>query len=138
MKVYLASPFFNEKEIEFVSKAEKLLRQRGYEVYSPREHENREEKYTKGWAETVFKMDINAIQEADITVALYDGNYSDSGTAWECGYTYGLKKPLVAVHLGEKANLMIFESARANISIDEIKTYDFENLPKKDYAGDMI
>ncbi len=138
MKIYLASPFFNDREIDFLSRAEKILRQRGLEVYSPREHENREEKYTQGWAENVFKMDITAIQNADITVAMYDGNYSDSGTAWECGYTYGLNKPLIAVHIGKKANLMIFRSARANISIDELATYDFESLPTKEYVGDMI
>lgn len=108
MKIYLASPFFNNEEIAFLSKAEEVLRGRGFEVYSPREHEACEEKYTADWAEAVFQMDITAIQNADVTVALYHGDYSDSGTAWECGYTCGLNKPLVAVHTGEKANLMVF------------------------------
>ena len=90
MKVYLASPFFNNEEIRNVATAEEILRRKGLDVYSPREHEDRAEAGTREWSENIFAMDVTAIKEADIVVMLYYGNYSDSGTAWECGYAFGL------------------------------------------------
>lgn len=35
MKIYLASPFFNEAELEIYRRAIALLRAEGYEVYVP-------------------------------------------------------------------------------------------------------
>ena len=42
--IYLASPFFNEFELECVKRAEKILSDRGFELFSPRLHEVRENK----------------------------------------------------------------------------------------------
>ena len=44
MKIYLASPFFNEDELNDVIRAEKILLGRGFEVFSPRLHEVRTDK----------------------------------------------------------------------------------------------
>ena len=44
MKVYLASPFFSEKELEAVREAEEILEQRGFTVFSPRKYQISEEK----------------------------------------------------------------------------------------------
>ena len=41
MKIYLASPFFTDEETLVVATVENILRRRGYEVFSPREHEVR-------------------------------------------------------------------------------------------------
>ena len=139
MNIYLASPFFNDRELEYVSRAEQVLRGRGFEVFSPREHEDREHEVgTRAWSETIFASDKNAIHTCDVMVMLYHGNYSDSGTAWECGYAFGLGKPVIVVQLGENSNLMVHEGSHANITIDELESYDFENLPAKVYSGAMI
>lgn len=139
MKVYLASPFFNDKENLFVQRAEDILRGRGFEVFSPREHEDREHEVgSRKWSESIFAMDRSEIHRCDVMVMLYHGNYSDSGTAWECGYAYGLGKPVVVVQLGENSNLMVHEGSHTNISIDELETYDFETMPEKVYSGSMI
>jgi nucleoside 2-deoxyribosyltransferase len=139
MKIYLASPFFNEEENAWVENAEKILRNRGFDVYSPREHEVRDTDAvgTVKWANDTFFQDVHAIDESDCVVMLYHGNYSDSGTAWECGYAYAIDKEVICVQIGDVSNLMVHCSAIANITLEELKTYDFEEMPWIEYTGAM-
>ena len=140
MKIYLASPFFNETELENVEKAENILFKRGFEVFSPRLNEVRSEENIGSplWSKETFMNDRRFIDWADAVVMLYYGGYSDSGTAWECGYAFGTNTPVVAVHLGEDSNLMIHESCHTNISFDELSTYDFNKMPQLPYTGKMF
>lgn len=115
MKIYLASPLFTDYERKKVQRAASLLRNMGCEVYVPMEHsiENAWELPNYEWAKKVFDEDIKAIQEADEVYCIYYGLYSDSGTAWECGYAYALGKP---VHLidesNEEVSLMVVNGSR--------------------------
>jgi nucleoside 2-deoxyribosyltransferase len=142
MKIYLASPFFKPEEIAVVDLAEKTLRQKGLDVWSPRENEARDagEFGSPSWAKATFKMDFNAISECDVMVVLYHGNYSDSGTAWECGAAYALKKPVVLVHVhDDNSNIMMHVSAHANVQgIHGLSEYDFDSLLPISYEGSMI
>ena len=141
MKIYLAGPFFNEAEIQNIEYAEHVLTARGVEIFSPMRHEVRsEEPGSTAWARKIFEMDRKAILEADVMVAMYYGNYSDSGTAWECGYACALGKPVVLVHADPEAdaNIMMHASARSNLSLRELETYDFETLPAREYRGAML
>jgi len=135
-KIYLASPFFNEEENVWVENAENILRDRGFDVFSPREHEVREADLQK-WARYNFNADVNAILDCDCIVMLYHGNYSDSGTAWECGYAYAMAIPVVCVQLGNLSNLMVHCSAVANIKLADLIDYDFEKMPRINYTGAM-
>lgn len=141
MKLYLASPFFHAYELSCVQRAEQLLTARGFAVFSPRLHEVRTPVEDKArWSRDTFLSDRRALDEADIIVMLYHGAYSDSGTAWEAGYACAKGKPVVAVHVGKSgaaSNLMVHESAAANISLEELADYDFNTLPHKPYTGDM-
>ena len=140
MKIYLASPFFNEKELENVKIAEKILTERGFSLFSPRLNEVRTDENTQQswWSKETFMNDKKYIDWADVVVMLYYGGYSDSGTAWECGYAYGTNTPVVVVQLGEDSNLMVHEGCHSNITLEELKTYDFEMLPTKPYKGKMF
>lgn len=140
MKIYLASPFFNEKELENVKIAEKILKERGFSLFSPRLNEVRTDENTQQswWSKETFMNDKKFIDWADVVVMLYYGGYSDSGTAWECGYAYGTNTPVVVVQLGEDSNLMVHEGCHSNITLEEFKTYDFEMLPAKPYKGKMF
>lgn len=140
MKIYLASPFFNEKELENVNIAEKILTERGFSLFSPRLNEVRTDEITQQswWSKETFMNDKKFIDWADVVVMLYYGGYSDSGTAWECGYAYGTNTPVVVVQLGEDSNLMVHEGCHSNITLEELKTYDFEMLPAKPYKGKMF
>ncbi len=140
MKIYLASPFFNEEELKNVKTAEDILMSRGFDVFSPRLNEIRTDENTQQgwWSKETFINDRRFIDWADVVVMLYYGGYSDSGTAWECGYAYGTNTPVVVVHLGGNSNLMIHEGCHTNITLDELKDYDFNMMPAKNYQGKMF
>lgn len=104
MKIYLASPFFQKREIEIYQRAIAILRNKGYEVFVPQEHTipNGEKMPNTQWAKAVFDMDMEALKNCDAVVALNWGLYSDSGTAWECGAAYALGKPILQVICGHQ------------------------------------
>ena len=99
MKIYLASPFFTEAEIEVYRRAITLLRAEGYEVYVPQEHtiEDAWSLSNEDWASQVFIADLYAIDGCDVVMVLNFGMYSDSGTAWEAGYAYGKGKTVIQI-----------------------------------------
>jgi len=139
-KVYVASPFFNDKENEVLSKVENILREKGLDIFSPREHEIRDGNVGKPeWSIATFSHDKEAIDWCECVVMLYWGNYSDSGTAWECGYAYATNKPVVVLHLGESSNLMVHEGSYTNLlSIEELEKYDFDKMEKFSFTGKMF
>ena len=94
MKIYLASPWFKDNERVMYSQILNKIREQGHEVYAPIEHEipNAWDLSNAEWGKQVFFADIQAIQECDEVWVLNFGMYSDSGTAWECGYAYGIGK----------------------------------------------
>jgi len=140
MKIYLASPFFNETELKNVEYAEKVLTERGFDVFSPRLNEVRDvdKVGSQWWSKETFMNDRRFIDWADVMVMLYYGAYSDSGTAWECGYAYGTNTPVVVVQLGEDSNLMVHEGCHTNIKLEDLATYDFTMMPHNPYKGKMF
>lgn len=138
-RVYLASPFFDDKQCETLSKVENILRNKGLNVFSPREHDTTEGSMgDTSWSLDNFNICTRGIDCAEVVVALYYGNYSDSGTAWEMGYAFASHKPVIVVHLEDDSNLMIHESATSNImGIEELEKYDFDKMPRQRYKGQM-
>ena len=94
MKIYLASPWFKNNEQHMYTQMIQKMRADGFEVYAPIEHEipNAWDLSNADWGKEVFCADVQAIQESDEVWVLNFGMYSDSGTAWECGYAYGIGK----------------------------------------------
>lgn len=137
-KVYLASPFFNEKEIERMEKVRDILREKGLDVFVPMENQHKELEFgSLEWRKATFESDVNGIDTADVVVAIISENYDDSGTAWECGRAYTLNKPVVVVNVtGGTINLMIADSLHALItSYDELREYDFDKMEKIPYLN---
>ena len=138
-KIYLASPFFDDVELERVDKVREILDSKGLEVFSPKEHQNEHLEFGSiEWRKATFENDVKHIDWCDVVVAIIcKGNYDDSGTAWELGYAYATNKPVVLVNItGETINLMIADSIHALItSYDELKEYDFEKMEKKPYLN---
>lgn len=91
--IYLAAPFFNEKERSAVERLATELRGL-YKVYVPMEHtiEDAWNLSNNEWGKRVFDEDIRAIDNSKMVVVLDWGHYGDTGTAWECGYAYGKGK----------------------------------------------
>lgn len=94
MKIYLASPWFRNGEDVAMEWLRSKLRERGYEVHSPQELTipNAWGMSNDEWAHKVFMADIDAIDKCDEVWAINWGLYSDTGTAWECGYAYAKGK----------------------------------------------
>lgn len=140
MYIYIAGPFFNETEIRNIEYAEQILTEKGISFFSPMRHEERDElPGSSAWARKLFEMDRQAIEECDTVLTLYYGNYSDTGTAWECGYAYAKGKPVILVHAGgEDSNLMMHCGCHTNITLPELRTYDFDAMPVCEYTGKML
>lgn len=106
MKIYLASPLFDEIQKDKIKRVVKRLRREGHVVYSPMEHQIPDawelENYV--WSKKVFDEDLRALNEADVVYALYYGMDSDSGTAWEIGYAYAMEKQ-VNIFVSDEENL---------------------------------
>ena len=65
MKIYLASPFFNNEELAIYKQVIQQLRGMEHEVYVPQEHfiEGAWELSNAHWARAVYREDIKAIDE---------------------------------------------------------------------------
>lgn len=114
MNIYLASPLFTEYEREKVRDWAFSLRVQGHTVYVPMEHtiENAWSYPNHEWGKMVFEEDVKAIRECDKVYCLYHGLYSDSGTAWECGFAYGIGKPVYLIDASnEEVSLMVVNGA---------------------------
>ena len=101
-KVYLAGPFFNERETALVHTFAARLREK-YEVFVPMEHtaEGDVSEGSFAWGKEIFDIDVKGLEEADFVVALDHGFTSDAGTAWETGYAYAKGKPSYIVSVAE-------------------------------------
>lgn len=136
IKVYLASPFFNETEIKTMERVKEILRAKRLDVFAPFENQNKHLEFgSKEWREATFNGDVAGIDRADVIVAIVAGNYCDSGTAWEIGNAVAKGKPVVIVNpTKDTINLMISDSLHAYVdSYEALEAYNFETLEKITY-----
>ena len=91
MRIYFAGPLFTTPEREWNATVTGALRAAGHEVFLPQEQEPGKD------AAGIFATDVGGIDWADGLVAIMDGPDPDSGTAWEVGYAFGTRKPIVLV-----------------------------------------
>lgn len=101
--VYLAAPFFNDKEREAVERIARDLRKMYDNVYVPMEHEieGAWDMPNYSWGRSVFNEDLIAINHSKMVVVLDWGHYGDTGTAWECGYAYGTGKKVYRIRMDD-------------------------------------
>ena len=88
-QVYLAGPFRDIGQRAMVNDARRILRELGMAVFSP-VHD-----IGHGPAHRVVKQDLEALQEADVVVAILNGN--SPGTVFEVGYAAALGKPIFCI-----------------------------------------
>lgn len=129
-KIYLASPFFNDKEISYMEQVRDILRDKGLDVFVPMEHQNPQFEFgSMDWRKATFKGDVDGIENCDVLVVILDGNYMDSGSAYEVGMAYQMSKKIVVVNPeGKSVNLMIAQSLHAIVDIEGLKAYDFDKM----------
>ena len=109
---YLASPFFNERQVERMETVLSLLRINGYSVFAPYENSVVENQNLQNpeYRARIFTKNIEAIRASRMVLAIT--NDKDMGTLFEAGYAYGLGIPVVyfAEDLNGPFNLMLSES----------------------------
>lgn len=132
MKIYLAGPFFNKNERDLIEKASKILRSQEHQVIVPMEHiiENGDKMTNEEWSRCVFQYDVAKIRECDIVIAIYHGHYSDTGTAWELGYTKACAIPSIVVHVDVNniASIMPVTGCSCNIRFGDLEKIDINNV----------
>lgn len=124
MKVYFAGPLFTAPERAWNAEVTSALRAAGHEVFLPQEQEPGRD------GPGIFATDVRGIDWSDGLVAIMDGPDPDSGTAWEVGYAYGRRKPVVLVRTDFRAmagsagdyNPMLTQSATARIDLPSAPT----------------
>ncbi|WKC75231.1 nucleoside 2-deoxyribosyltransferase [Borreliella yangtzensis] len=102
MKIYLASPFFNEEQIKLRDEVLKFLEEFNLDVFSPEHHavkkmgllEKVDYKFANGdIREKIREIDLKELVSSDIVLALV--NYVDAGTAYERGFAFAKKIPSI-------------------------------------------
>ena len=124
MKLYFAGPLFSTAERAWNAEVAAALRAAGHDVFLPQEQEPGRD------GPAIFATDVGGIDRADGLVAITDGPDPDSGTAWEVGYAFGTKKPVVVVRTDFRSpagyaggyNPMLTQAATARIDLPEAST----------------
>ncbi|MCC7564848.1 MAG: nucleoside 2-deoxyribosyltransferase domain-containing protein, partial [Methanomicrobiaceae archaeon] len=126
-RVYLAAPLFSEAEQQYNLVIHDLLTRHLFDVYLPQEVGDNSGCRDKAEHDRIFKKHVEALNAADIVVAICDGPDADSGTAWEMGYAYALGKRVVVLRTDfrmaghrECVNLMLEESSTVVRSRDDL------------------
>ena len=133
-KVYFASPFFKEDQIEREERCKSKLRDLGFDVFSPRDSFVLKPDATDEERDMVFKENIKNIDECDIFFGVTD--YKDMGTLTECGIVQGMnfkdskKRKIVyyAETLPPGASFNVMLSKPADVVITKFE--DLDKLPE--------
>jgi len=135
--IYIAGPFFNEKQVNFINQIEKALNKNRLEYFSPRSEgvllSMSEEDKAKSKRD-IYESNIGHIKDASLMVAVIDDR--DVGTIWEMGYGTALGIPIISIsNHSYGLNVMLAESVSAHVlSIEEMLVA----IHDPDYKGQLI
>lgn len=121
-RIYLAGPFFNEKQLNNMKTLEDLCKLHNINGISPRKFMVLKPRAPLSDREKVFKENVRAIDTSNLVLACVDDK--DTGTAWEMGYAYAMRKPVVAYTWGESVNVMLAQSCAGFLTgFEQIKKF---------------
>ena len=126
-KIYIAGPLFNKHEQMYLEDIAKELEGNGYDCFLPhRDQTGMDESELKGTdmsqetKDRIFKNDLDALDAADLTVALLTGQDIDSGTSAEIGHTYAKEKPVIAINANERRYRKLFVEGMLTVTVNNI------------------
>ena len=126
-KIYIAGPLFNKHEQMYLEDIAKELEGSGYDCFLPhRDQTGIDESELKGTdmsqetKDKIFKNDLDALDAADLTVALLTGQDIDSGTSAEIGYTFAKEKPVIAINANERRYRNLFVEGMLTVTVNNI------------------
>ena len=99
--IYFGAPLFSESELMYNEFVVKQIREKfgdSVAVYLPQENEAINDK--SGYADSVMIADGDTayLEEADVLVAVIDGQTVDVGLATEIGIFYNTNRPIIAIY----------------------------------------
>lgn len=113
MRIFLAAPLFSESERRFNADVATQLRKAGFSVWLAQEAPF----IQKGSLEekkSIFRGDIEALENSDVVLAILDGIEVDAGVAFEMGCAHVMGKPIFGLKTDyrtfskiEEINLML-------------------------------
>ena len=117
MSIYIAGPFFNEKQICFIEDIENLFKVNRMPFYSPRSEGvllDLDEEARQKAKKAIYDTNVTRIKNCSIMVAVIDDR--DTGTIWEMGYAAALGKPIISIsNESYGLNVMLAESVQAHV-----------------------
>ena len=100
MKLYIAGKLCGSSEVELLEKVAKLCEDKGFETFLP--HRDVGPCKNIKNVERIFKGDIiEGFQNCQGVVAILEGLHVGAGTAWELGYAYAKKIPVIGLKTDE-------------------------------------
>lgn len=141
MKIYIAAPFFNSEQLDFVQDVERELSESGHEFYSPRNDgilQNMLPEERAKQMKRIFDLNCDRLVWADTILALM--NWKDVGVVWELGFAFARKKKIVTFATNaERVNVMLQQCA--DLHFDNFKDFSswlcFGILPTKKDQRDV-
>lgn len=134
--VYLAAPIvgISEEDKEMIANVKECLEYEGYAVYDPREHgvPNAWGMSMDEWGRSIFSLDAVGIQGCEWVVVCDFGRDMKAGTAWECGYAFGIGKQIFLIQMKEETDYSVMLRGCSTTYC----TYDeFINIPLEGLFG---
>lgn len=114
LKIYLSGPLFSRGEIAWGERVKTFLEERldGLQVIWPHELSS-----CRDGPQQIFQANLEALNDADLMVAMLDGPQVDDGTAWEIGYFFSAHKRVFGLRTdGRRAGET--DSSRVNLMIE--------------------
>ena len=122
--IYIAAPFFNAKQVDFVMAIENILEEYDMQYFSPRsfgiiQNLSKEQKAVR--IKEIYECNVEKICESDTIIAVIDD--LDTGTIWEMGYGTALDMDIISIsNHNYGLNVMLANSARRHLK-------DVEDIP---------
>ncbi|HLC73237.1 MAG TPA: nucleoside 2-deoxyribosyltransferase [Candidatus Nanoarchaeia archaeon] len=122
--IYIAGPFFNEAQREFLDKIQSMCKELKLKTYLPYKDGGVKNKNNSN---EIFQKNIENLDKSNLVIAYLTMPEMDTGTAFELGYAYSKNIKIMAIlddirfFNKEQLNLMIEKSVKIVKSLDELK-----------------
>ncbi len=127
--IYVAGPLFNTHERWYLERIAEALEGAGYRTFLPHRDAGLVTLRSSEERLRIFTVDIDALNAADLIVALLTGADHDSGTSAELGYMFALGKQCFGINDDKRGALnniiwgICGEGKRIARSIDELLSF---------------
>lgn len=134
MKAYIAGKLWDKKDRNKLEKIDIFCKKLGLSTYLPHKDMG---VFKEGNPKPFFERDRDEIDKCDLLIALLDWQGISSGTAWEIGYAYAKKIPVVGlvedmktINQKERTCVMCMNSIKLVDSLERLKE-EINKLNKK-------